>query len=128
MQSLSQSEMFAIGFFVLVLYLLSLTLLSRKSEKARRPALLTLGISLIALGAAYLIFAWLLFRDTGLLYNTNRGTLVVTEPGKSLLSLILGGSLASFPALLLAGFGGLIVRGALGPNKLLKPKPLRGSA
>ena len=114
MQSLSLFERSAIGFVLLVLYLLLLTLLSRKSEKTRRPAVLALGISLILLGIAYLVLAWLLFLDTGLLYHTNRGSLIVNKPGDSLLLLVLAGSLASFPALLLAGFGGLIVRKALG--------------
>ena len=126
MQSLSLFERFAIGFCLVVAYLFFLTLLSRKSEKARRPALLTLGTSLIALGIAYLVLAWLLFLDSGVLYHTNRGNLIATEPGNSVISLLLAGSLASLPALLLAGFGWLIVRNALGPNNSFKPSPLRG--
>ncbi len=125
MQSISLFERFAAGFCLVVIYLLFLTLLSRKSEKAR-PALLVLGTSLIVLGATYLVLAWLLFLDSGLLYHTNRGNVIVTKPGDSVISLLLTGSLASFPALLLAGFGWLIIRKAPAPSNSFKPTPLRG--
>lgn len=129
MQDHSLFKIAAIAFTLVAGWLLFLTLYSRRSDTARKRGLMLLGTSLIVLGGSYLVFAILLYLDSGYLYHSNRGSVVATAPGNSVLSLAVTAFVAGVPPLLLAGFGCLILKASrAGAKNSLKPNPLRGSA